>query len=46
MIIEDDDPERLVDTCLDRYLTDERPSSVAMAAQVANTKVETEETRG
>ena len=46
MLIEDADPERLVDTCLDRYLTDQRPSSVAMAAQVANTKVVTEETRG
>ena len=46
MIIEDDDPERLVDTCLDRYLTGDRPSSMAMAAQVANTKVESEETRG
>ena len=46
MLIEDADPERLVDTCLDRYLSDERPSSVAMAAQVANTKVVTEETRG
>jgi uncharacterized protein (TIGR00725 family) len=42
LIVEDDDPERLVDTCLDRYLKDERPSSVAMAAQVANTKVEFE----
>jgi uncharacterized protein (TIGR00725 family) len=46
LIVEDDDPERLVDTCLDRYLKDERPSSVAMAAQVANTKVEPEEARG
>lgn len=46
LIVEDDDPERLVDTCLDRYLKDERPSSVAMAAQVANTKVEPEESRG
>jgi uncharacterized protein (TIGR00725 family) len=46
LIVEDDDPERLVDTCLDRYLKDERPSSVAMAAQVANTKVEFEGPRG
>ena len=42
MIVEDDDPERLVDTCLDRYLKDERPTSVALATQVANTKVERE----
>jgi uncharacterized protein (TIGR00725 family) len=46
MIIEDDDPERLVDACLDRYRADERPSSVAMAQQVANTKVQMEGTRG
>src|SRR5665213_4427481 len=46
MLIEDDDPERLVDTCLDRYLAGDRPSSMAMAAQVANTKVEPEEVHG
>jgi uncharacterized protein (TIGR00725 family) len=46
VLVEDDDPERLVDTCLDRYLAEGRPSSVAMATQVANTKVETEEIRG
>jgi uncharacterized protein (TIGR00725 family) len=45
-LVEDDDPERLVDTCLERYLAEERPSSVAMAAQVAHTKVVTEETGG
>jgi hypothetical protein len=33
VLIEDDDPERLVDTCLERYLREERPSSVALAAQ-------------
>jgi uncharacterized protein (TIGR00725 family) len=32
-LIEDGDPERLVDTCLDRYLTEGRPTSVALAAQ-------------
>jgi uncharacterized protein (TIGR00725 family) len=46
VIVEDDDPERLVDACLDRYLREDRPSSVAMATQVAQTKVVTEETRG
>jgi len=45
-IVEDDDPQRLVDTCLERYLSEDRPSSVAMATQVAHTKVVTEETRG
>lgn len=29
VLIEDDDPERLVDTCLDRYLREDRSSSVA-----------------
>jgi uncharacterized protein (TIGR00725 family) len=33
MLVEDTDPERLVDTCLDRYLQENRPSSVALAAQ-------------
>jgi hypothetical protein len=33
VLIEDDDPERLVDTCLDRYLAEDRPTSVALAAQ-------------
>jgi uncharacterized protein (TIGR00725 family) len=46
VLIQDDDPERLVDTCLDRYVAEGRPSSVAMETQVANTKVETQETRG
>jgi len=46
VLIEDDDPERLVDTCLERYVAEARPTSVALAKQVANTKVETEETRG
>jgi uncharacterized protein (TIGR00725 family) len=45
-IVEDDDPERLVDTCLERYLREDRPSSVAIATQVAQTKVVTEETGG
>jgi len=33
LLVQDDDPERLVDTCLDRYVAEDRPSSVAMAAQ-------------
>ena len=33
IVIEDDDPERLVDTCLDRWLSSDRPTSVALAAQ-------------
>ena len=33
MLIEDDDPERLVDTCLDRWVSEARPTSVALAAQ-------------
>ena len=33
VLIEDTNPERLVDTCLDRYLREDRPSSVALAAQ-------------
>jgi uncharacterized protein (TIGR00725 family) len=45
-LVEDDDPERLVDTCLERYRREQRPSSVAMATQVAHAKVVTEETRG
>jgi uncharacterized protein (TIGR00725 family) len=45
-IVEDDDPQRLVDLCLERYLREDRPSSVAMATQVAHTKVVTEETGG
>jgi uncharacterized protein (TIGR00725 family) len=45
-IIEDADPERLVDTCLEKYQLEQRPSSVAMATQVAHTKVVTEETGG
>jgi uncharacterized protein (TIGR00725 family) len=45
-IVEDDDPQRLVDVCLERYLCEDRPSSVAMATQVAQTKVVTEETGG
>ena len=32
-LIEDDDPERLVDTCLDRWLHGDRPTSVALAEQ-------------
>jgi uncharacterized protein (TIGR00725 family) len=32
-LIQDDDPERLVDTCLERYLAEARPTSVALAAQ-------------
>jgi uncharacterized protein (TIGR00725 family) len=34
MLIEDEDPERLVDTCLDRWIAEGRPTSVALAAQV------------
>jgi hypothetical protein len=33
VIVEDDDPERLVDVCLDRFLREDRPTSVALAAQ-------------
>jgi hypothetical protein len=33
VLIEDDDPERLVDTCLDRWVAEDRPTSVALAAQ-------------
>jgi len=33
VLIEDSDPERLVDTCLDRYLSEARPTSIALAAQ-------------
>ena len=33
LLVQDDDPERLVDTCLDRYVSEDRPSSVALAAQ-------------
>ena len=32
-LIEDDDPERLVDTCLDKWVSEARPTSVALAAQ-------------
>jgi uncharacterized protein (TIGR00725 family) len=46
VLIQDDDPERLVDTCLDRYVAEQRPTSVALATQVANTKVLTEEPGG
>jgi len=35
MLVEDTDPERLVDTCFDRYLHENRPSSVALAAQAS-----------
>jgi len=45
-LIEDADPERLVDACLERYQREQRPSSVAMATQVAHTKVVMEETGG
>jgi uncharacterized protein (TIGR00725 family) len=45
-LIEDPDPERLVDACFERYRREDRPSSVAMATQVAHTKVITEETGG
>ena len=33
VLIQDDDPERLVDTCLDRWVETDRPTSVALAAQ-------------
>ncbi|GAC1613926.1 MAG: hypothetical protein NVS4B13_08790 [Candidatus Elarobacter sp.] len=33
VLIEDDDPERLVDRCLDRFLALNPPSSAALAAQ-------------
>ncbi len=45
-IVEDDDPERLVDSCLERYLREQRPSSVRMATQAQRTQVLTEQTGG
>ena len=45
-IVEDDDPERLVDTCLDRYQAEDRPSSVALGKQAARMSAVTEQTRG
>jgi uncharacterized protein (TIGR00725 family) len=45
-IVEDSDPERLVDTCLARYVNEQRPSSVAMATQAQRTSVVTEESGG
>jgi hypothetical protein len=45
-LVQDTDPERLVDACLERYQRERRPSSVAMAKQVAQAKVVTEETGG
>jgi uncharacterized protein (TIGR00725 family) len=45
-IVEDADPERLVDTCLARYVNEQRPSSVAMATQAQRTSVVTEESGG
>jgi hypothetical protein len=45
-IVEDDDPERLVDTCLERYVSEQRPSSVAMATQAQRTLAVTEENGG
>ena len=45
-IVEDADPERLVDTCLARYVGEQRPSSVAMATQAQRTSAVTEESGG
>ncbi|HEV3089108.1 MAG TPA: hypothetical protein VGX96_17995 [Candidatus Elarobacter sp.] len=33
VMVEDEGPERLVDRCLDRWVAEERPTSVALAAQ-------------
>jgi uncharacterized protein (TIGR00725 family) len=33
VLVEDGDPVRLVDTCLERFLAENRPTSVALAAQ-------------
>ena len=46
MLIEDDDPERLVDRCLDEYLRTDRPTSVALAGQAQRAVAITEETHG
>ena len=46
VLIEDHDPERLVDTCLDRFVAEQRPTSVALAAQVGRTAVEVERLTG
>ena len=45
-IVEDADPERLVDACLERYLRENRPSSVAMATQAQRTAEITESAGG
>jgi uncharacterized protein (TIGR00725 family) len=36
VLVEDHDPERLVDTCLERWVAEARPTSVALAAQAAH----------
>jgi len=46
VLIEDTAPERLVDACLDRYLAEGRPTSVALAAQAGRANRVTEESRG
>ena len=45
-IVEDADPERLVDTCFERYQAENRRSSVALGKQAERMTAVTEETRG
>ena len=45
-LIEDDDPGRLVDRCLDEYLRTDRPTSVALAGQAQRAVAITEERHG
>ena len=47
ILVEDENPERLVDTCFERFTSDQRPTSIALAGQARReAAVVTEETRG
>jgi uncharacterized protein (TIGR00725 family) len=46
VLVEDTDPQRLVDACLERYLAEGRPTSVALAAQANRATAGTQETHG
>jgi len=46
MLIEDDDPERLVEVCLDRYRRGDRPSSVSFTPDDGRTLVNAQQPRG
>ena len=46
VLIEDDDPERLVDTCLDRYCSEQRRSSVSFTPDAAGALPSGQEARG